>query len=137
MKRLLSAPLLLALAAASAPQPLVEVATGDWSNLPALEIARYSHLSTAIMTKLNEIKRKHRCDLAGQGNNLDMSISFAAQFRPDGRLTRVLLPPLHCAEAESWIGSTLVQSLEGGDFVRRENNPEGWYRGNLSFYWEN
>lgn len=136
MNRVFAAPLFLALIAAS-PPPTVEVATGDWSQLPKLEPVSYDHLSAAIMTKLYEIGREHRCRLPGQsGSHIDMSISFAAQFSPDGELKRLLVPALNCPEAESWIGGTLVKSLKGGDFRRPVSNPEGWYRGDLSFYYE-
>ncbi|HET9145371.1 MAG TPA: hypothetical protein VFN81_04695 [Sphingomicrobium sp.] len=138
MKNILAAPLLLALIAATPPTPTVQVATGDWSKLPALEHGDYNHLSSAIMSKIYEIGRQNRCKLPGQyANHIDLSISFAAQFGPDGKLARLLLPQLNCPEAESWLGGTLVQSIQHGDFRPGRNvNPEGWYRGDFSFYYE-
>lgn len=137
MNRILAVPLLLALVAASAEHPVVQVATGDWSQLPQLEAVSYDHLSMAIMTKVYRIARDHKCRLPGQsGNRIDMSISFAAQFGPGGKLRRLLVPAMNCPEAEAWIGGTLIKSLQGGDFRRPVDNPEGWYRGDLSFYYE-
>jgi len=138
MNRVFTAPLLLILAAAAPQAPTVQVATGDWSKLPALQHGDYNHLSTAIMSKVYEIGRQNRCKLPGQyGNHIDLSISFAAQFGPDGKLVRLLLPQLNCLEAESWLGGTLVQSIQHGDFQpATKANPEGWYRGDFSFYYE-
>ena len=137
MKKIFAAPLLIALLSAAPAPPRVEVATGDWSQLPQLEPVSYDHLSMAIISKVYEIGRQHRCRLPGQfGSHIDMSISFAAQFEPDGRLARLLVPALNCPEAEAWIGGTLLKSLQGGDFRRPVNNPEGWYRGDLSFSYE-
>ena len=137
MKRIFAAPLLAVLAAASPAQPTVEVATGDWSQLPQLEPVSYDHLSSAIMSKVYQIGREHKCKLPGQSaNRIDLSISFAAQFDSNGQLKRLLVPQLNCPEAESWIGGTLVKSLQGGDFRRPVANPEGWYRGDFSFYYE-
>jgi hypothetical protein len=139
MKRIFAAPLLLALAAASPAPPTVQVATGDWSQLPPLERIGYAHLSSAIMTKLYEIGRQHRCRLPGQsGNHIDMSISFAAQFSPQGKLVHLLLPELNCPEAESWLGGTILKSIEQGDYRPAVQNPspEGWYRGDFNFYYE-
>jgi hypothetical protein len=65
-----------------------------------------------------------------------MSVSFAAQFTQDGQLTKLLLPQLNCPEAESWLGGTLVQSIEAGDYRRVIPNPEGWYRGEFNFHYE-
>jgi hypothetical protein len=89
------------------------------------------------MSKVYRIARDHKCQFPGQsGSRIDMSITFAAQFGPDGHLTRLFLPQMNCPEAESWIGGTLVQSLEGGDFRRPGQSPDGWYRGDFSFYYE-
>ena len=90
------------------------------------------------MSKVYEIGRQNKCQLPGQyANHIDLSISFAAQFGTDGKLVRLLLPQLNCPEAESWLGGTLVQSIQHGDFhPGAVPNPEGWYRGDFSFYYE-
>jgi len=135
MKMLTSAPILLALTAATAPQ--VEVASGDWSALPTLQFVGYGHVSSAVMSQLYSISRTHQCRLPGQaGNHIDFSISFAAQFDPHGRLQRLLLPQLNCPAAESWLGATLLQSLEKGDYRPTGENQTGWYQGQFGFYYE-
>ena len=138
MKWIFAAPLLLSLVAASPPPPAVQVATGDWSNLPPLAVISYANLSSTIMSKVYEIGRRNRCRLPGQsGGHIDLSISFAAQFSPKGELVRLVLPELNCPEAEAWLGGTLVKSIRAGDYrPGPERNPEGWYRGDFSFYYE-
>ena len=137
MKRLLAVPLLLALLAASAP-PKVEVATGDWSELPPLRFVGYDHLSTTVMAKINEIGRKQQCHFPGQRRNrTDLSISFAVQYAPNGALQRLLLPQLNCPAAEAWLGGALLQSIEKGDYRPTGENLEGWYQGSFSFDYEN
>jgi hypothetical protein len=129
--------MLLSLVAASPAPPLVQVATGDWSQLPPLQVVSYAHLSSSIMSKVYEIGRQHKCQLPGQyGSHIDISISFAAQFTPEGKLVRLLVPQLNCPEAESWLGGTLLQSIQHGDFRPGAKNPEGWYRGDFNFYYE-
>lgn len=139
MNRVSAVPLLFALVAASPAAPTVQVATGDWSKLPPLELISYQHLSSAIMSEVYEIGHQHRCRLPGQkGGHLDLSISFAAQLDPQGKLVRLLLPNLNCPEAEAWLGGTLVKSIQNGDYRpdAKAPNPEGWYRGDFSFYYE-
>jgi hypothetical protein len=139
MKTIFAAPLSLALLAASPPTPVVQVATGDWSNLPPLEVVGYDHLSTAIMSKVYAIGRQNKCKLPGQyGSHIDMSITFAAQFTKEGELTRLVLPQLNCPEAEAWLGGTLLKSIQHRDFRpdMKHPNSEGWYRGDFSFYYE-
>ena len=140
MMKIFIAPMLLALAAASPASPTVQIANGDWSELPLLDQVSYSHTSSALMTKLYEIGKQQKCRLPGLvGNHIDMTVSFAAQFEPDGKLSRLLVQPLNCPQAESWLGGTLVQAIEKGDFRPNPNNPNdhGWYRGQFSFYYEN
>jgi hypothetical protein len=137
MKRLFAIPLLLALVAAAPPAPTVQVATGDWSNLPALKRNGYGHLSAAVMMKLYQIVREHKCRLPGQGGNrMDITFSFATQFNQQGQLQRLILPALNCPDAESWLGGTLLQSIQAGDYLPTGRSPGGWYRGELSFEYD-
>lgn len=137
MTKLLYLPLFAALMAAAPPAPKVEVATGDWSELPALKLKGYDNLSSIVMPKIYQIGRSKKCSLPGQsGRKLDLSISFAAKFNSSGELERLILPQLNCPEAEAWLGGTLLKSVQHGDFAPTGANPEGWYRGDLSFYYE-
>jgi len=134
MQHLLALPLLAALAAASTPPVPVQTADGDWSKLPRLEQRGYDHLDTKVMARLHEIASQGQCSLPGySGRRLDLRLSFAAQFDPDGTLRRVVLPKLNCAEAEGIIGGALLEMMEGGDYRPTGKNPDGWYRGNFSF----
>jgi hypothetical protein len=137
MKRYLALPLLMALVAASAPPVTVEAATGDWSQLPQLSNRGYDHLNTKMMVKLHEIASQRQCQLPGYlGNRLDLRISFAAHFDPDGTLRRIVIPKLNCPEAESVIGGALLEMMKGGDYRPTGKNPDGWYQGKLTFGFE-
>ena len=137
MKRFLALPFLLALAAASAPPVTVEAAVGDWSQLPQLSNRGYDHLNTKMMVKLHEIASQKQCRLPGYlGNRLDLRISFAAQFDPDGTLRRILIPKLDCPEAEGVLGGALLEMMEGGDYRPTGKNADGWYQGKLTFGFE-
>ena len=137
MYRVIALPLLLALLAASAP-PRVEVATGDWSELPQLRFVGYDHLDAAVLTRIHEIVRTRQCQIPGQsGSRTDLSISFAVQYSPKGELQRLLLPRLNCPAAESWLGAALLKSIQKGDYRSSGENPEGWYQGSFSFDYGN
>ena len=137
MKLTVLIPLAAALMAASPAQPVVEVANGDWSQLPALDFRGYDHLTSAAMSHIYRLGYEHKCRLPGMsGHHIDFNVSFAAQFAPDGQLSRLVLPKMNCPEAEAWLGGTLVQAIKRGDYRRTENNPEGWYQGTFNFYYE-
>ena len=129
---------LIALALLAAPVPAasasVEVANGNWSQLPRLEHRGSDHLSTKVMQRLFEISSERQCRLAGRaGRQLDLNVSFAAQFHPDGTLNRIVLPRLNCPEAEGIIGGALLQMIAAGDYRPTGTNSEGWYRGSFGF----
>lgn len=121
-------------ASASAATIRVETANTDWSYLPLLEHRGYDHLKPRIMQRIFELANDGDCDLAGQSRNrIDIRLSFAAQFTNDGKLVRLILPRLNCPEGEGVIGGALLQMIQRGDYRPTGKNPDGWYRGNLSF----
>jgi hypothetical protein len=138
MKRLLALPLLLATsAAAAAPMPKVEVATGDWNDLPALQSRGYAHLHSNVMQRLWEIAHSRTCTLPGYSiGNLDFRMSFAAQYNPDGSVARVIVPKLDCPEAEGILAGAVVEMIQGGDYRPTGKSEQGWYKGSLTFGFE-
>lgn len=134
MKPFLCLPLLVALTAASAPPVIVETAVPDWNFLPSLSSRGYDHLNLKMMAKLQEIASQDKCKLPGYDNGkLDLRVSFAAQYAPNGALQRIVIPRLNCPEAESVLGGAVLEMLQGGDYRPTGKNPDGWYQGDLSF----
>lgn len=137
MKRFLLLPAAGALLAAAAPQPLVEVANGDWSQLPPLQQRSNDHLFSNGMARVFQIASQRKCAIPGLSyRRLDLKLSFAVQYNPDGSLARVVLPRLNCPEVESILGGTLLGMLKGGDYRPTGENPDGWYRGQLAYGYE-
>jgi hypothetical protein len=89
------------------------------------------------MVRLHEIASGGQCRLPGYlGNRLDLRLSFAAQFDPDGTLRHVLIPKLDCPEAEGIVGGALLEMMQGGDYRPTGKNPDGWYQGSFTFGFE-
>jgi hypothetical protein len=127
----------LLLAAASAPAAAavsVETANGDWSKLPQLSQRGYEHLSEKMQAKLYEIAAAKQCpSFVLKYDRLDMRVSFAVQYAPDGTLTRIVMPKLDCPEAESVLGGTLLEMVQAGDYAPTGKSLNGWYQGGLGF----
>ena len=137
MKHVLALPLFLALIAATPPAPKVEIADGDWSALPALQNRGYDHLRSNVMQRLWELAHQRKCKIAGYSlGKLDMRLSFAAQYNPDGSISRLILPRMDCPEAEGILAGAVLEMIQGGDYLRRGESPEGWYQGALTFGFE-
>jgi len=134
MRLLFSLGFILALTTGAASPVTVETATGDWSTLPRLQTMGSNHLDSKIMVRLHQIASQGQCSLPGYaGDRLDLKISFAAQYDPDGSLRRIILPKLNCPEAEGLIGGALLDMMRGGDYRRISDSPKGWYRGQFGF----
>jgi hypothetical protein len=129
--------ILLALATAAAASPAnvsVETATGDWKDLPQLSQRGYDHLNEKMRAKLFEIAESKSCPsfLLSQGR-LDFRLGFAVQYDPTGSLTRLVLPRMGCAAAESVAGGALLGMLQAGDYAPTGKSSTGWYQGTLGF----
>ena len=126
--------LMMGLTAASPAPVTVGTASGDWSRLPSLQARGYDHLNSKAMQRLHEIAGEGQCRLPGyDGRELNLRLSFAAQFDPAGSLQRIILPQLNCPEAEGIIGGALIEMMRGGDYRPTGKNPDGWYRGQFAF----
>jgi hypothetical protein len=137
MKASLFVPLGLALMAATAPQPKVQVADGDWSELPLLQSRGQDHLHPNAMQRVWELANQGKCQIPGYSlGTLDMRLSFAAQYNPDGSLAQLILPQMNCPEAEGVLAGAVLEMVQGGDYRQTGKSPTGWYRGNLMFVFE-
>ena len=112
----------------------VETASGDWSNLPQLSQRGYNNLNEKMQAKLFEIAESKQCpSFALKQGRLDFRISFAVQYAPDGTLSRIVMPKLDCAPAESVLGGALLEMIQAGDYAATGKSPQGWYRGGVGF----
>lgn len=133
MKRFLAMALLLAPVPAAAATR-VEVADGNWSYLPLMKQRSSDHLNSDALARIDEIVHEKKCTFPGQeGQNYDVTVSFAAHFAPDGSLDRLVMKRLNCPEVESLVGGALLEMIKGGDYRPTGANSDGWYRGELSF----
>ena len=116
--------------------PVVQAANGNWSELPKLNRRRDEHLSTKAMQRLFEISKERKCRLPGQGyGELNLRLSFAARFKPDGTLTQLVLPKLNCPEAEGILAGVPLDMVKGGDYRPVHPSELGWHRGDMTFGW--
>jgi hypothetical protein len=134
MMRISVLSLLVGALAMPASAVTVETANGDWSKLPQLSQRGYQHLNEKMEAKLFEIAESQQCpSFKLKQGRLDFSVSFATQYGPDGSLSRVILPQLDCAQAESVLGGALLEMLQAGDYAPTGKSPGGWYQGGLGF----
>lgn len=126
--------LLVALSVPAAAAVTVEVASGDWKNLPQLSQRGYDRLNEKMQAKLYEIAESRQCPSFQLSNGrLDFRIGFATEYASDGSLKRLILPRLDCPEAESVAGGALLEMIQAGDYAPTGKSQNGWYQGTLGF----
>lgn len=134
MQIILSSLAILAATAATPGGVSVEVASGDWSNLPQLSQRGYDHLNPKARLKLFEIASSKQCpSFALKQDRLDFRIGFAVRYDASGTPARLLLPRLECPEAEGVAGGALLEMLAAGDYAPTGKSVNGWYQGTLGF----
>ena len=132
MKLLIALALLCGAAPASAQA--VEAATGNWNYLPFLKRAGTGTVSAIAVTRIHELVALGKCDLPGQSDEkLDLDVSFAVRYTPEGAVERVIIPKYGCSELEGILGGQVLALLEAGDFKPTGENDDGWYQGVLKF----
>ena len=133
MRTLFLACAFLALAGPATAQR-VEVAEGDWSNLPLMRFTDIQAISPAVVLKVQELGTNGECALAGVSKRrIDMTVPFLVRFSPAGSVEHVVLRKLGCAKAEGVLAAALLSMLKAGTFKPTGKNLTGWYRSELSF----
>jgi hypothetical protein len=110
----------------------VEVARGNWSNIPVVKNRSFQTIHSEAVDALHRAFGKGECVLPGQSKNrLDLKIPFLLEYSPGGKLQRLVLHKLGCDSVERILASVLLKQAQTGEFESAGTNLLGWYRGEL------
>ena len=130
MKMWLAAAVLLGSAQASGTN--VEVATGDWSNIPLLKSRSFNIISGEAVDRVHESIGKGECVIPGQSKKrVNLNVPFLIQFGQGGAIERLVLRKMGCPSVESVLASVLLQQAQRGEYAGSGENEAGWYRSEL------
>ena len=129
---------LIALALLAAPLPAsaqtVVASDADWSYLPTMPRLAQHHLTPEAITSIHEVIIEGQCALPGQSKReLDMSVPFAARFDESGKVEQLVIRRLGCPRIEGIIAGALLEMIAADEYRPTGRNPDGWYRGTVSF----
>ena len=131
MKHLLALALLVAAVPAGAQR--VEVAGGDWSNVPAITAQGLQRISTKSVDKIEELAKSGQCDVPGlTRRRMDLTVPFMLQFSSDGTLQHVVVRRLGCKQLESLMAGVVTELARAGEYKPTGENQLGWYRSELA-----
>jgi hypothetical protein len=120
------------LAAVPVTAQSIEVASGNWSEIPEIRTKSQPMLSPATAARVDEIAKQGKCSVPGVTRRyVDLTVPFVVEFMPDGGVQRIVLTKLGCPELESVLGGVLANWVASGRYVATGENQLGWYRGEL------
>lgn len=128
---------LLALAAAVASMPLtaatIEVASGDWSNIPEMTYKGYPRVPLEAALRIQESLASGECSVPGQSRQtFDLRVPFLVRFEADGAVDKLVLQRVGCDMIESVAGQMALKIVQAGGYKPgRQKNATGWYRGTI------
>ena len=138
MKLALAAALLALAAPAYAQAPAassgvtVEVATGDWSNVPWMTSRPFNIVTSQVVDLLHESFERGKCRLAGQSKKrIDLDLPFLVEFGESGEVKALVLRKIGCPAVESLLASVLLNQVQAGDYRAPRGQAAGWYRSHL------
>jgi hypothetical protein len=129
----------LALAAAITSMPLtaatIEVASGDWSNIPEMSYKGYPRVPLEAALRIQESLASGECTVPGQSDEkFDLSVPFLVRFEPDGAVEKLVLQRVGCDPIESVAGQMALKIVQAGGYKpSKQKNATGWYRGTIRF----
>ena len=107
----------------------VEVATGDWSNIPWAERRAFNIISGDAVERIHKSFADGSCKLRGQTRDrINLRVPFLMKFAPDGSVERIVVRKLGCPAVESVLGSSLLRQVKSGDYKATGQNDALWYR---------
>jgi hypothetical protein len=132
MKRFLIMAALLFGAAPAAAQS-VEVAEGDWSQIPEIERAGDQRMSgDAFGQAARLLERGGACEQS-KSRKIDMTVPFIMEFSPEGSVKRIIIRRLGCPQLEALMGGVVKQLALAGEYKPTGENLANWYRSEISF----
>lgn len=121
-------------ASATAGAQSVEVASGNWSNIPVAVARGQMRMTGEMMERMHQLAAQSSCEVRGfTRTNIEMTVPFLIRFTPDGTVERVVVRRLGCPQLESMLGSIVLQLAQAGEYRPTGENEERWYRSELSF----
>ncbi len=133
MKRL-AIGLALILASTTAGAQSVEVASGDWSNIPTIRPRGVMHMGPRVLNQMHDMAAREVCTLPGfTQRRIDLAIPFIIRFTPAGGVERLVVRDVGCRELETLVAGLVLRMTEAGEFSPTGTNRAGWYRSELSF----
>lgn len=111
----------------------VEVAGGDWSDIPQIRAAGTKTMSEDALQRIEHLLGPDGPCASGQRNSIDLRVPFLLQFGQSGSVERIVIKRTGCRQLESLLGTVVLGMAEAGEFRPTGENPANWYRSEINY----
>ena len=119
-----------ALSASAAPsQPVIGVATGNWSGIPQIGTREKLRVADEAIDDFHKIANETKCTAVTDNHRLNMSVPFLIAFSPEGAVRQIVVHKINCPTIEAMVGNTIMVLAKAGEYRPTGQNDLGWYSG--------
>ena len=111
----------------------VEVAAGDWTDIPEIRAAGIQQMSVEAVDEAEQLLSKGGPCAQGESRRIDMTVPFMIEFGPNRSVKRIIVRRLGCPQLETLMGGVVKQLALAGEYKPTGENQANWYRSQISF----
>jgi hypothetical protein len=123
-----------ALLAQTALAQSVEVAEGDWSDIPAVGVAKGpAFISDQSMARIDKLLAAGKCPSVGSRKYVNLNVPILVQLDGGDQVQKIVVRRIGCPEVESIVGGIAAGRAKQGYYKSTGQNQTGWYRSEISY----
>jgi hypothetical protein len=112
----------------------VEVAEGDWSNIPAAGLAGGpDFISEKSMARIDKLVAAGKCPSVGDRKFINLNVPILVQFDGGNQVQKIVVRRIGCPELEAIVGGIAAGRAKLGYYKSTGTNQAGWYRSEISY----
>ena len=123
-----------ALLSQTALAQMVEVAEGDWSDIPAASNAGGpAYISERFMNQIDKLLTAGKCRSVGNRKYANLNVPILVQFDGGDQVRKIVVRRIGCPEVEAIVGGIAAGRAKQGYYRSTGKNQTGWYRSEISY----
>jgi hypothetical protein len=123
-----------ALISQTALAQMVEVAEGDWSDIPAVSVSDVpAYISERSMVQIDKLLAAGKCPSVGNRKYVNLNVPILVQFDGGNQVQKIVVRRIGCPEVEAIVGSIAAGRAKQGYYRSTGKNQAGWYRSEISY----
>jgi hypothetical protein len=118
----------------AAPAQSIDVAEGDWSDIPSAGLAKGpAFISEQSMGRIDKLLAAGKCPSIGNRKYVNLNVPILVQFDGGDQVQKIVVRRIGCPEVEAIVGGIAAGRAKQGYYRSTGKNQTGWYRSEISY----